>query len=192
MAPPHTKHKDALQGAPRLVPQVTVPESYDTFKGLLLDLIYDRAVPIEPAAALQASRGSRPPPRAALPLAGDTCWALQRSSMPSFCGSGVAPSAELACPLPSIIYLLLIFSFCRCSSWPTSTKPPASCRPAGEQEPQPLRTSRQHATRARDWRACRHGHACRRPYTRPVPQTLLPPLCCAPAPPQGCVRGGFL
>lgn len=37
-------------------PQVAVPETYAVFKGRLLDLIYDRAVQIQPAAALQASR----------------------------------------------------------------------------------------------------------------------------------------
>ena len=42
------------------MPQVTVPESYDAFKGLLLDLIYDRSVQIEPATALQASGGGGP------------------------------------------------------------------------------------------------------------------------------------
>ena len=35
--------------------QVTVPETYAVFKTRLLDLIYDRAVQIQPAAALQAS-----------------------------------------------------------------------------------------------------------------------------------------
>lgn len=35
--------------------QVAVPETYAVFKGRLLDLIYDRAVQIQPAAALQAS-----------------------------------------------------------------------------------------------------------------------------------------
>ena len=47
----HTSHHSRLTN-PRV--QVTVPETYAVFKARLLDLIYDRAVQIQPAAALQA------------------------------------------------------------------------------------------------------------------------------------------